>query len=292
MRKTTLFRKLMNDQDIMVIPGAFCALVAIIIEKTGFPAVYMTGYGTSSAILGKPDVGFVTLTEMVLNAKNIASAVTIPVISDADTGYGNPINVTRTIREFEQSGVVGIHMEDQVWPKKCGHTKGKRVIPAEEMVGKLKAALDARIDEDFIIIARTDARAVLGLDEAIKRGVRYAEAGADMVFVDAPQSEDELRKIAKEIPAPLMVNMSEGGLTPVLGAGDLREMGYKIVIYPTSALLAATKSIMRLMRELKQKGTTADYMNNVMLLSDFHGFIGFPEIYELEKIYGVEEVAP
>jgi carboxyvinyl-carboxyphosphonate phosphorylmutase len=285
MKKTTIFRNLLRQEGILVIPGAFCALVARIIEKAGFSAVYMTGYGTSSAIIGKPDAGFVTMTEMVLNAKNIASAVDIPVISDADTGYGNALIVTRTIREFEHSGVVGVHLEDQTWPKKCGHVAGKKVIGKDEMVGKIKAALDARNDDDFLIIARTDSRAVMGVEEAIRRGNAYAEAGADMVFVDGPQSEEELKLIAREIKGPLMVNMSEGGVTPIVNAKALEKMGFKITIFPTSALLAATKTMMGLMKELKEKGTTEAFWGDMLSLKEFHEFIGFPEVYELEKKY-------
>jgi carboxyvinyl-carboxyphosphonate phosphorylmutase len=285
MKKTTIFRNLLRQEGILVIPGAFCALVARIIEKAGFSAVYMTGYGTSSAIIGKPDAGFVTMTEMVLNAKNIASAVDIPVISDADTGYGNALIVTRTIREFERSGVVGVHLEDQAWPKKCGHVAGKKVIGKDEMVGKIKAALDARNDDDFFIIARTDSRAVMGVEEAIRRGNAYAEAGADMVFVDGPQSEEELKLIAREIKGPLMVNMSEGGVTPIVNAKALEKMGFKITIFPTSALLAATKTMIGLMKELKEKGTTEAFWGDMLSLKEFHEFIGFPEVYELEKKY-------
>ena len=285
MKKTTKFRNLIKRDGIVVIPGAFCALVARIIEDLGFPAAYMTGYGTSSAIIGRPDAGFVTMTEMVLNAKNIASSVEIPVISDADTGYGNAVNVTRTIKEFEQSGIVGVHIEDQTWPKKCGHVAGKRVIGTAEMIGKIKAALDARTDQDFLIIARTDSRAVLGLQEAVDRGNAYAAAGADMVFVDGPQSVEELRKIPKEIKAPLMVNMSEGGVTPLLSAKQLEDLGYKIVIFPSSALLAATKNITDLLKLLKTEGSTEKLLKDMLMLKEFHEFIGFPGVYEIEKKY-------
>ncbi len=285
MKKTTIFRNLIRQDGIVVIPGAFCALVARIIENLGFPAAYMTGYGTSSAIIGKPDAGYVTMTEMVLNAKNIASSVQIPVISDADTGYGNAVNVTRTVKEFEQSGVVGIHLEDQTWPKKCGHVAGKRVIGTAEMVGKIKAGLDARTDQDFLIIARTDSRAVLGIKEAIDRANTYAAAGADMVFVDGPQSVDELRKIGKEVTAPLMVNMSEGGVTPLLNAKQLGDLGFKVVIFPSSPLLAATKNLIDLLKTLKTEGTTEKFLKEMLSLKEFHEFIGFPGVYELEKKY-------
>jgi carboxyvinyl-carboxyphosphonate phosphorylmutase len=285
MKKTTQFRNLIKQDGIILIPGAFCALVARIIEDLGFPAVYMTGYGTSSAIIGRPDAGFVTMTEMVLNAKNIASAVEIPVISDADTGYGNAVNMTRTIREFEQSGIAGVHIEDQTWPKKCGHVAGRKVIDVNEMIGKIKAALDARKDQDFLIIARTDSRSVLGLEEAIDRVNAYAAAGADMVFVDGPQSLEELKRIGQEVKAPLMVNISEGGVTPPLSSKQLEDLGYKIVIYPSSALLTATKSITDLLKLLKTEGTTEKFSEHMVMLKDFHQFIGFPRVYEIEKKY-------
>lgn len=285
LKKTKLLKKLLSEKKLLIVPGAFCALVARIIEKVGFPVIYMSGYGTSSAIIGKPDVGFATMNEMVLNAKHIVDSVDIPVISDADTGYGSAIIVTRTVKEFEKAGVAGIHLEDQTLLKKCANVNGTKVISKSEMVGKIKAALDSRTDQDFLIIARTDARSVHGLEEAIERGNIYAEAGADMIFVNVPRNIEELRRIAKEIKAPLMVNIIEGGLTPLVNTKELEEMGYKIVIYPVSSLWIATKSIMELMRELKETGTTANSLDKMLLFRDFNSFIGFPEIYEMEKKY-------
>ncbi|MBI4187962.1 MAG: isocitrate lyase/PEP mutase family protein, partial [Chloroflexi bacterium] len=240
MRKTIKLRKLLKTPGIIVAPGAHNAFTAKIIEQTGgFPAVYMTGSGTAMSLLGEPDVGLLTMTEMVTQARNIANAVSLPVIADADTGYGNAINVVRTVREYERTGVAGIHIEDQVTPKKCGHFEGKQVISLAEMVGKIRAAVDAREDPDFVLIARTDARAVLGLDEAIGRAKAYVAAGADAIFVEAPQSLEELNIIARSIDAPLMVNMDEGTKTPLLTVRELEEMGYKIVIFPRSAPSAA-----------------------------------------------------
>jgi carboxyvinyl-carboxyphosphonate phosphorylmutase len=285
MTKTRAFRAQLQQQGVLVIPGAFCALAARLIEQLGFPAVYMTGYGTSSAIIGKPDAGFVTMTEMVLNAKNIVTSVALPVISDADTGYGNAVGVMRTVREFEQAGVAGIHIEDQAWPKKCGHVAGKKVISLDEMVGKIHAAVDARTDPDFVIIARTDSRAVFGIEEAIRRGNAYSEAGADVVFVDGPQSVQELERIPKEIHATAMVNMSEGGVTPILSANELEQLGYKIVIYPSTTLLAATKTMQSVLEVLKTQGTTEPFFADMVMLSDFHKLIGFPEVYDLEEKY-------
>src|SRR6266852_3658860 len=198
MRTTTRLRELLAGPDLIVAPGAYDALSARLIAQTGFPAVYMTGFGTAASVLGQPDVGLLTMSEMVSRAAALAAVVgDLPLIADADTGYGNPINVRRTIREYERAGVAGLHIEDQVWPKKCGHMEGKQVIPMDEMVQKIRAAIDARQDPDFVIIARTDANAVHGLEDAIQRGQAYREAGADVIFIEAPRSIEELRTIAQ-----------------------------------------------------------------------------------------------
>ena len=230
-----------------------------------------------------PDLGFLTMTEMVAHARNIVQATRLPVIADADTGYGNALNVMRTIREYEKAGVAGVHIEDQVAPKRCGHFAGKEVISREEMIGKIKAALDAREDPSLVIIARTDARAVLGLEGAIERGIAYSQAGADMIFVDAPESTDELRMIAKSIPAPVMANMSEGGKTPLLGATELEEMGYRLVIYPRSAAGAAAKAIQDLMAVLKQDGTTKNFLDRIVSFEGRNRITGLAHYQDLEK---------
>jgi len=280
-----VLRKILQEPEILVAPGAHNAFTARIIEQTGFRAVYLTGSGASMDLLGMPDLGFLTMTEMVAHASNIVQATRLPVIADADTGYGNALNVMRTIREYERAGAAGVHIEDQVAPKRCGHFAGKEVISREEMIGKIKAALDARRDPGFLIIARTDARAVLGLKEAIERGKAYQKAGADMIFVDAPESVEELRLIPRSIPAPLMVNMSEGGKTPLIGARELQEMGYRLVIYPRSAAGAAAKAIQELLAALKKEGTTKNYLDRIVSFEGRNQITGLADYQELEKKY-------
>src|SRR6185312_12717200 len=224
-------RELLASPAPVVAPGAYDALSARLIEQAGFHVVYMTGFGTTASLIGRPDVGLLTGSEMVDNARRIAAAVDVPVIADADTGYGNTINVLRTVQLYEQAGVAGIHLEDQVMPKKCGHMTGKVVIPAAEMVGKVRAAVEARQDPDFLIIARTDAAAVHGLNEAIDRGRAYAEAGADALFVEAPTSEEDIARVAAELRgvAPLVFNWAEGGRTPLLPVERIAELGFSLV---------------------------------------------------------------
>ena len=271
-------------------PGAHDAFTAKIIEQTGgFQAVYMTGSGATMSILGEPDIGLLTMTEMATHARNLANAVSLPVIADADTGYGNVIKVARTVREYESTGVAAIHIEDQVTPKRCGHFEGKQVVSQNEMVGKIKAAVDARQDPDFVLIARTDARAVLGLDEAIKRGRAYAEAGADVIFLEAPESLEELKIIVKSIDAPLLVNMDEGTKTPLLTAQELEEMGYKIVIFPRSAPCAAAKTIQELMKLLKETGTTRRFSTRMLTFEERNQLTGLARYQEMEKKYLSQE---
>ena len=290
MKQTTRLRQLLAKPGIIVAPGAHDASTAKIIDQTGgFQAVYMTGSGAAMSILGEPDIGLLTMTEMVTHAHNLAQATTLPVIADADTGYGNALNVTRTVKEYESAGVAAVHIEDQVAPKKCGHFEGKLVISQNEMVGKIKAALDARSDPDFVIIARTDSRAVLGLDEALKRASAYAEAGADAIFVEAPQSLDELQIIARSIKAPLLVNMDEGTRTPLLTVSELEKMGYKIVIFPRSAPSAAAKAIQELMQVLKQTGTTRGFSDRIVTFEGRNLITGLAKYREMEKKYLTKE---
>src|SRR5881392_443142 len=238
MRTTTRLRQLLSGPDLIVAPGAYDALSARLIAQSGFSAIYMTGFGTAASVLGQPDVGLLTMSEMVSRAGALA-AVTgdIPLIADADTGYGNPINVRRTIHEYERAGVAGLHIEDQVWPKKCGHMEGKQVIPMEEMAQKIRAAVDARQDPDFVIIARTDANAVNGLEDALRRGQAYREAGADVIFIEAPRSMEELQAIGETFQGvPLLFNWAESGKTPLLPLNEIRALGFKLVIFPVSLL--------------------------------------------------------
>jgi len=238
-------RELLARPEPLVAPGAYDALSARLVEQAGFDVVYMTGFGTTAALAGRPDVGLLTGTEMIDNARRIAAAVDVPVIADADTGYGNAINVVRTVQAYEQAGVAGIHLEDQVMPKKCGHMSGKAVIPADEMVGKIRAAVEARRDPDFLLIARTDAAAVEGLSAAIDRARAYADAGADVLFVEAPTSEADISRVADELGdvAPLVFNWAEGGRTPPITFDRISALGFSLVIYPIATLLAATSAV-------------------------------------------------
>lgn len=278
------FVDMLEKEGLILAPGCYDALSARILEETGHSCAYMTGFGTSAGLLGLPDMGFITMTEIIDNARRIVSAVNIPVIADADTGYGNPLNVFRTVKEYEQIGVAAIHLEDQTFPKRCGHLEGKEVVAAEEMVQKIKVACEARSNPDFKIIARTDARAVFGLEEAIRRGKAYHEAGADIIFVEAPYSVDEFKTIAKELKGiPLMANMAEGGKSPMLSAGELQEMGYKIAIFPVGLLLAATKTMFKMAQEIKEKGTDREAMNLMVTFKEFTDFIGVPRWNEFAK---------
>lgn len=289
MRTTTRLRQLLAGPNLLVAPGAYDALSARLIAQAGFPAVYMTGFGTAASVLGQPDVGLLTMSEMVARASSIASIVgDLPLIADADTGYGNPINARRTIREYEQAGVAGLHIEDQVWPKKCGHMEGKQVIPRDEMAQKVRAAVDARQDPDFVIIARTDANAVNGLEDALRRGRAYREAGADIIFIEAPRSNEELQAIAQAFPdTPLLFNWAESGKTPLLTLNEIHTLGFKLVIFPVSLLFAATHAMLELLEVLKQGETPAPFSSHMVTFSQFTQHIGLPEIQELERRYGV-----
>jgi 2,3-dimethylmalate lyase len=290
MRVTTRLRELLAGPGLIVAPGAYDALSARLIAQAGFSVVYMTGFGTAASILGQPDVGLLTMSEMVSRAAALAAVVgDLPLIADADTGYGNPINVRRTIREYERAGVAGLHIEDQVWPKKCGHMEGKQVIPMDEMVQKIRAAIDARKDPDFVIIARTDANAVYGLEDAIQRGLAYREAGADVIFIEAPRSIEELRTIAQAFPGiPLLFNWAESGKTPALSLDEISTLGYKLVLFPVSMLFAATHAMLGLLEVFKQGQTSTPFAERMVTFSQFTDQVGLPEIQALEDRYGVK----
>ena len=291
MRTTTRVRELLAGPDLIVAPGAYDALSARLIAQAGFSVVYMTGFGTAASVLGQPDVGLLTMSEMVSRASALAAVIgDVPLIADADTGYGNPINVRRTIREYERAGVAGLHIEDQVWPKKCGHMEGKQVIPMEEMVQKVRAAVDARQDPDFVIIARTDANAVTGFEDALRRGRAYREAGADVIFIEAPRSIAELNAVAKAFSdVPLLFNWADSGKTPPLPLHEIRKLGYKLVIFPVSTLFAATYAMSGLLEVLKRGETPAEMSDCMMTFSQFTNTIGLPAIQELERRYGVNQ---
>ena len=280
----TGLRELLEAGEMVLAPGCYDALGARLIEDAGFPAAYMTGFGSAASRLGRPDVGLMTLGEMVDNARRIAQAVDIPVIADADTGYGNSINVIRTVREYEAAGVSAIHLEDQVMPKKCGHMEGKQVVSTAERAAKVAAAVAARTSPEFLIIARTDARAVEGLDAALSRARAYREAGADALFVEAPQTTEEIEAIACAFPdVPLLFNYAEGGKTPAVTHGFLRELGFGIVIFPLSVLLAATGAIRSALQRIKADGTPIELVPALPEFGEFLDFIGIEEIRELER---------
>ncbi len=291
MRVTKRLRELLAGPDLVVAPGAYDGLSARLIAQAGFSLIYMTGFGTAASVLGQPDVGLLTMNEMVGRASALATVLgDLPLIADADTGYGNPINVRRTIHEYERASVAGLHIEDQVWPKKCGHMEGKQVIPIDEMVQKIRAAVDARQDPDFVIIARTDANAVNGLEDALLRGQAYHEAGADVIFIEAPRSIAELRAIKQTFPdVPLLYNWAESGKTPLLSLDEIHALGFKLVIFPVSMLFAATHAMLELLELLKRGETPSAYAEHMVTFSQFTQNIGLPEIQELERHYGVNQ---
>ncbi len=268
-----------------MIPVAHDALCARIAEQSGFKAVFTAGYANSAALLGKPDVSLLTLTEMVDVASRIADAVDIPVFADGDTGHGNVTNVIRTVNLFEKAGVAGLFIEDQVSPKRCGHLAGKQVVSPEEMVSKLRAALDARSDPDFVIMARTDALAVNGIDDAIYRARLYREAGADLIFVEAPESAEQMRRIIREVKAPHMANMLPGGKTPMLTARELQEIGYSVVAYATACTYTITKAVRDLFETLYRTGTTAGFEDRMVKFDEFNRLVGLEEIRKKEEEY-------
>ncbi len=275
--------ELIDAGEMVLAPGCYDALGARVIEEAGFPAVYMTGFGTSAGRLGRPDVGLLTLPEMVDNARRLVQAVAVPVIADADTGYGNPLNVIRTVHEYAAAGVAAIHIEDQVMPKKCGHMEGKQLIGVDEMAAKVSAAVAARGDGDLLIIARTDARAVEGLEAALERARRYRAAGADMLFVEAPQSTAEIEQIAAAFPdVPLLFNYAEGGKTPAVSHQFLRELGFRLVIFPLSTLLAATAAMRSVLAAIREQGTPREVLPALPGFNEFLDFIGIAEVRELE----------
>lgn len=279
-------RSLLNDKrEFLTLPGVFDALSAKIAEKIGYPAIFQTGYGSAAALLGMPDFGLLHAGETIDNARRIIKAVSIPVIVDIDTGYGNPLNVQRTVRDLEEMGAGGVFLEDQVWPKRCGHMTGKDVIPGEEFVPKLRAAIDARRSKEFIIVARTDARATLGLLEAIRRGIEYYEIGADVIFVEAPRTLRELREISSKIDAPLVANMIEQGVTPILSSHQLKKIGYKIAVFPLSGLYTSAFALRDVFTELMRTGSTKNSRRRMVTFDDFNRLVGLSGYMNLAKKY-------
>lgn len=278
-------KTLLQRDSILVVPAAFDMISAKTIEGAGFEAVYLSGFGQSASHLGLPDAGLMTFSEILERVHNMARAIRVPLLADGDTGYGNVINVRRTVQEFEQAGAAAIQLEDQEMPKKCGHTEGRRVIDAREMVRKIEAAVESRRGDDFLIVARTDARSTLGLQEAITRGKMYEEAGADIIFVESPENEEELRIIGESFRKPVMANMVEGGKTPLVPVRELERMGFRIVSFAVTCLLVAARAMQGAMQILKREGTTQALLDEIMGFEEFNTFIGFPEIRSFEAKY-------
>ena len=276
---------MLKEKKPLIIPGVYDAIGAKIAEKAGFNAMFQTGYGTSATLFGMPDYGFISSAETVDNARRICRAVSVPVIVDADTGYGNALSVWKLVKELESAGASGIFLEDQRWPKRCGHMQGKEVVSQEEYAEKLGAAIDARSSKNFIIVARTDARATEGLDAAIERGLYNKKLGADAIFVEAPKSIQEMKKIGKAIKAPLVANMIEGGATPLISASALNKMGFKIILYPLSVLFANTFATINILKELKKTGTTKKLRSKLVSFDQFNDLVELRKFRKLEKRY-------
>jgi 2-methylisocitrate lyase-like PEP mutase family enzyme len=283
MATTTQLRKLLNGPGVIRSLGAHDVFTARLIEAAGLETVFLGGFGTSASLLGLPDVGFITLSEMADAVRRMALRVGIPVVADGDTGHGDLHNVARTVREFERAGAAGVLIEDQVTPKRCGHFAGKQVIPADEMVRKLRAALAARTDPDFVIVARTDARAVEGIEGAIARANRYGAAGADVCFIEAPQSRAELEQIPRAVRYPLLVNMLSGGVTPILPVEELGRLGYKIVVCPIETLLVAGKAVQRLIESLMKRGRCDLPDTEMMTFAEVKKVLGLDEVMGLRE---------
>jgi 2-methylisocitrate lyase-like PEP mutase family enzyme len=281
MLMTTKLRELVQRKEILVVPGAFDAMSARLIEVAGFEAVYMGGFFTAASILGLPDIGLITMTEMVENAKRICDAINIPVIADADTGYGNHLNVMRTIREYEKAGVAAVHIEDQIFPKRCGHMGGSKLIPLEEMAAKVRTAAACRKDENFVLIVRTDAISSEGFEAAIRRGNVYVEEGADVIFVEAPSTNDQLEKIPKLIKAPVLISMAPK--TPNLPFKKFEEMGYAIIIYGSLSLTTSFLAIKERLLELKENGTVRQWAELGIPFEEMIGFLGLKRYEQMEE---------
>ena len=283
--KNQQLRALIADPALLVAPGAFDCLTIRLAEQAGCKAAYMTGSGVSITRLGAPDVALLSFAEIVDQAKRMADVTTIPIIADADTGYGGPLNVIRTVREFERAGISGIQIEDQQWPKRCGHEPGRKIVSTEEMVGRIKAAVDTRHDPNVVIIARTDARSDLGIDAAIERSQRYAEAGADVCFLESPESADEMRLLNQQVKIPTLANLVEGGRTPMLPVDQLTALGYSIAIFPNSMTRVIASVGKALYEELVRKGSSAAFSDRMVDHRSLWNLFEYPAFMELESRY-------
>jgi methylisocitrate lyase len=285
-RHASLLRSRLQGGSPVMMPGVFDALSARLAARAGHEVIFVSGYGMSATQLGEPDFGLLTQTEVVTAATRICAAVDVPVVVDVDTGYGNAVNVMRTVRDVLRAGAAGIFLEDQVWPKRCGHMRGKRVIPVDEQVGKIRAAVEARGDDGLVIVARTDARQAVGLDDALARALAYRDAGADALFVEAPQSLDELREIGRRLPPPLVANMVEQGATPDLTAEELAALGFQLIVYPVAGLFAATHAMQTLYARLRSDGHTRAVRDRLVGFPEFNALIGLDEKYALDERFG------
>lgn len=288
-RPTTELRELLKKPELLKVPGVVDAIGARLVASADFNAIYMTGAGTAASRLGWPDVGLLTMSEMADNAQRIAEASGLPLIADADTGYGGPLNVQRTVRSYERAGVAAMHIEDQQWPKRCGHLEGKTLITAEQMAANIRAACDARVDSDFMIIARTDAIAVEGFERALARAKIYEEAGADIIFVEAPRTMDQLRAIPLALSVPALFNMAASGKTPFLNANEIQDLGFKLVLYPNFVLLSAIPVMKKVLQELHAGGSIKDLVSQAASFTDFFDLLGMDEVKALEKRYSVDD---
>ena len=284
LRNTTRLRELLKRPGVLVAPGVYDCVSAKLAERAGYEMALLTGAGVAASLLGVPDVGLLTLTELATQARNICRAASLPILADAETGYGNAINVMRTVRELEAAGVAGLFIEDQVTPKRCGHFEGKELISVEEMEGKIRAACEARRDPDLVLMARTDAREVLGLDEAIGRARAYVAAGADTIFIEAPHTDEELRRIGQTMNVPQLANLVEGGKTPLASVAELEAMGFKVVSFSGSLQRAAIRAMAEFLDVLKKEGSVASlYPGHVVSLGERSELLGLAAFYELER---------
>ena len=285
MEKAELVHRFLKERGQLIMPGVYDALSAKIASRTGFEVIFITGYSLAATLLGEPDFGLLTQTEVVAAAQRICSVVDTPVIVDADTGYGNALNVIRTVRDLRRAGAAGMFLEDQVWPKRCGHMKGKQVIPLDEQLKKLKAAIEAKDGRPFFIVARTDSRQSLGLNEAITRGIAFKKAGADAVFIEAPESKEEMKEIASHVPGPLVANMLERGVTPLMGPQELRGLGFELIVWPLAPLYGVAQSLTDIYGTLRLQGSTLAILDRLMPFNQFNDIVGLDEKYALDAKY-------
>ena len=285
MARRAALRALVAKKQGLVVPGAYDGISARLVQDAGFPAVYMTGYGTAASRLGLPDLGFAGLGEMADHARNLAAVLDVPLIADADTGYGNALNVRRTVQTYEAAGVAALHIEDQITPKRCGHLSGHQVVPRSEFVGKIRAAVEARTDPDLLIIARTDAISAVGLDEALRRGEAAAEAGADVLFIEAPRTEAQVERVAQAFDSPLLYNYAPGGRSPLLPFARLRELGFAIILLPVDTLLVAVQAIRAFLAQARARGDVRSLADLYMPFGDFNELIGVTAQLALAERY-------